>query len=148
MNGQMKIHGDLVRALREEKSWSQEHLARASGLSERTIQRVEVEGLGSAETRLALAAALGVPVSELLAGPPSSIRAADVARGLPLWGWIGWGVGAASSIAVVGYGYVEGVFVLDRVAVSMLPWLALLGICTGVIATRTSWRRGQRNTAK
>jgi DNA-binding XRE family transcriptional regulator len=145
MNGQMKVNGSLVRALREEKSWSQEHLARASGLSERTIQRVEVEGLGSAETRLALAAALGVPVSDLFAGPSSSVPAAYVARRLPLWGWIGWGVGVASSMAVLGLGYVEGVFALDRVAVNMLPWLALLGICAGVIATRTRWRREQQN---
>jgi transcriptional regulator with XRE-family HTH domain len=43
--------------VREKKSWSQEHLASASGLSVRTIQRVEVENIASAETRLALAAA-------------------------------------------------------------------------------------------
>lgn len=148
MNGQMKINGDLVRALREEKSWSQEHLARASGLSERTIQRVEVDGLSSPETRLALAAALGVPVSELLVGSPTSNPATDTARRLPVWGWVGWSVGVASSMAVVGLGYSEGVFALDRVAVNVLPWLALLGICAGVIATRTSWRPGQQNTPK
>jgi hypothetical protein len=48
-------------------------------------------------------------------------------------------------MAVLGLGYVEGVFALDRVAVNMLPWLALLGICAGVIATRTRWRREQQN---
>ena|SRR5688572_19458143 len=69
MEAQMKINGDAVRALREQKSWSQEHLAGASGLSVRTVQRVEMENIASAETRLALAAALGVPVADLM--PPS-----------------------------------------------------------------------------
>jgi transcriptional regulator with XRE-family HTH domain len=71
MEAQMKINGDAVRALREQKSWSQEHLADASGLSVRTIQRVEMENLASAETRLALAAALDVPVAVLMPAPPS-----------------------------------------------------------------------------
>jgi len=141
MDGQMKINGDLVRALREKKAWSQEHLARVSGLSERTINRVEVDGLGSAETRLALAAALGVPVSELLAESSSSIRAVDVLRNLPLWGWAGWGVGAACFLGVVGYGYSQGSFPVHQLAVSTLPWLALLGVGAGVMAARASWRR-------
>jgi transcriptional regulator with XRE-family HTH domain len=32
MEAQMKINGAAVRALREQKSWSQEHLASAAGL--------------------------------------------------------------------------------------------------------------------
>ena len=72
MEAQMKINGEAVRALRERKSWSQEHLANASGLSVRTVQRVEVEGIASAETRLALAAALDVPVADLIpVSPPT-----------------------------------------------------------------------------
>ena len=51
MEAQMKINGEAVRALREQKSWSQEHLANASGLSVRTVQRVEMENVASAETR-------------------------------------------------------------------------------------------------
>ena len=72
METQMKINGEAVRALREQKSWSQEHLANASGLSVRTVQRVEMENVASAETRLALAAALDVPVSVLMPAPPST----------------------------------------------------------------------------
>jgi transcriptional regulator with XRE-family HTH domain len=39
MDAQMKINGEMVRALREEKSWSQEHLADAAGLSARVPTR-------------------------------------------------------------------------------------------------------------
>jgi transcriptional regulator with XRE-family HTH domain len=72
MEIQMQIDGAAVRALREQKSWSQEHLAGAAGISVRTVQRVESENIASAETRLALAAALGVPVAVVLAAPPST----------------------------------------------------------------------------
>jgi DNA-binding XRE family transcriptional regulator len=63
----MKVNVPLIKRLREEKSWSQEHLAEASGISLRTIQRVETEGNASSETKLALAATLGVDVAELQA---------------------------------------------------------------------------------
>lgn len=46
MDALMKIDGDKVRVLRERKAWSQEHLATVSGLSVRTVQRVETEGSG------------------------------------------------------------------------------------------------------
>jgi DNA-binding XRE family transcriptional regulator len=70
MDPLMKIDGDKVRALRERKAWSQEHLATASGLSVRTVQRVESEGSGLPETRLALAGALGVSAAELMEAAP------------------------------------------------------------------------------
>ncbi len=53
----MKLDTDLVRKLREDKGWSQEHLAAVSGLSARTVQRLEAEGNASLESRSALAAA-------------------------------------------------------------------------------------------
>lgn len=61
------MNAQQIRKLREARAWSQEHLAEAAGLSLRTIQRVEAEGKASPETRLALAAALEVSVTELSA---------------------------------------------------------------------------------
>ena len=61
----MKIDTQLLRQLREKRSWTQEHLADAAGVSLRTIQRIEREGNASADSRLALAAAFGVDVSIL-----------------------------------------------------------------------------------
>lgn len=65
----MKIDPQILRQLREERSWTQEHLAEAAGVSLRTIQRIEREGNASADSRLALAAAFGIDVS-ILAGKP------------------------------------------------------------------------------
>lgn len=65
MDPEMKISAARVRRLRTERGWSQDQLAVASGLSLRTIQRVEAEGAASRETRVSLAATFGVQLSEL-----------------------------------------------------------------------------------
>jgi len=65
MDASMPVSPEKIKALRDAKAWSQAHLAEAAGLSLRTVQRVEAEGTASAETRLALAAALGVAVESL-----------------------------------------------------------------------------------
>ena len=61
----MKIDPQIVKQLRDTKGWSQEHLAEVAGLSLRTVQRVEAEGSASAETKMALASALGIKAEEL-----------------------------------------------------------------------------------
>ena len=65
MDVEMNTNAQLIRKLREDRAWSQEHLAAVAGLSARTIQRVEAEGSASAETRMAIATALGVEVGQL-----------------------------------------------------------------------------------
>lgn len=57
--------GDTLRRLRDAKSWSQAHLAQASRLNIRTVQRIEAGEPCSHETMLSLAAALGVDVAQL-----------------------------------------------------------------------------------
>jgi len=66
----MKIDPLKIRQLREARGWSQEHLAEVAGLSARTVQRIEAEGNASPESRMAVAAALGVDAAEL--GPPQA----------------------------------------------------------------------------
>lgn len=53
-----------IRRLRDQKAWTQGHLAKAAGVSLRTVQRAE-EGAMSAETLTAIAGALDIPVEEL-----------------------------------------------------------------------------------
>ncbi|WDE04707.1 hypothetical protein SG34_025830 [Thalassomonas viridans] len=45
---------ERIKYLRHDNDWSQELLAKASGLSLRTIQRAEKEGNSSQETQLAM----------------------------------------------------------------------------------------------
>lgn len=52
----MKIDAALIIKQRMLKGWTQEQLAAASGLSKRTIQRVENESTAAMETQKALAA--------------------------------------------------------------------------------------------
>ena len=61
----MKINSDLVLSLRKEKSYSQDELARLSGLTLRTIQRIEKEGVASLHSKKALAKALDIDVNKL-----------------------------------------------------------------------------------
>ncbi len=62
----MKTKSALIRKLRQEKLWSQEELAKACGLSLRTIQRLENSGSGSVETVRALAAVFEVNADDLV----------------------------------------------------------------------------------
>jgi macrolide-specific efflux system membrane fusion protein len=61
----MNVDGKRIRTLRLERSWSQETLAEQAGLSLRTVQRMEVEGIASLHSRLAVARALNVAAVEL-----------------------------------------------------------------------------------
>lgn len=65
MEALMKLDAEKLRRLRESRGWSQEHLAGAAGISVRTVQRAESDGSASRESKLCLAAALGVPHADL-----------------------------------------------------------------------------------
>lgn len=62
---EMKVDTDRIKEVRRARAMSQEELAGASGLSLRTIQRIESEGIASLESKKALAAALGVSLEQL-----------------------------------------------------------------------------------
>lgn len=82
----MKVNTKLIKTLREERAWSQEHLAMVAGLSARTVQRLEADGNASPESRMAIATAFGVEPAQLMrerepATAPSGQAA--VVQGLP-----------------------------------------------------------------
>ena len=62
----------LIQKLRLKKGWSQEQLAQASGLSARTIQRIEAGQPASTETLKSLAAVFEVDFSTLNPEPAMS----------------------------------------------------------------------------
>lgn len=61
----MRLHAERIKELRTERDWSQERLARAAGLSYRTVARMENGRGSSTSTILAVAQALGVPLDDL-----------------------------------------------------------------------------------
>lgn len=50
----MRVNANLIKRLRTEKSWTQQHLADSCEISLRTVQRVERYGTASNETLMAL----------------------------------------------------------------------------------------------
>ena len=67
MSNDVKLNKNKIQKLRAIKCWSQDELATASGLSVRTIQRVEKNGTASLETTKALASVFVVTPLELQA---------------------------------------------------------------------------------
>ena len=61
----MKIDTEKLKRWREERFWSQEHLAELSGIALRTVQRIESGGTASRESITALAAAYNVDAAAL-----------------------------------------------------------------------------------
>jgi DNA-binding XRE family transcriptional regulator len=135
----MKVDGGLVKRLREEKSWSQEHLATVAGTSHRTIQRVESDGTASLETRMALASALAVSPADL---GPKPTRAP-----LPLGARIGFACGVAGAAAGMAFGWIgtveSGATGQDAGAAygTMATLTGITCAVIGVVANRL-WRRG------
>ena len=97
----MQLEVQTIRAERERRAWSQEQLAEVSGLSLRTIQRVETAGSASFETARALAAVFEVDVSTLrapmrLVEPATSHHGGRVRK----WSFLGF---AASLLLSLGF---------------------------------------------
>lgn len=80
---EMKIDALKIRQLREARGWSQEHLAEVAGLSARTVQRIEAESNASPESRMALAAALGIDTIDLGMAAPASPPAVPLDTSVP-----------------------------------------------------------------
>jgi transcriptional regulator with XRE-family HTH domain len=157
MDTTMAISGEKIKALREARAWSQAHLAEAAALSLRTVQRVEAEGTASAETRLAIAAALGTAVDAFNAPelPPAATPPVEHAVGVP----IVFAASAAGLLFVLWIGsglppMVASHFGVAGDANSTLPrdqFVALMSVLLGALPSLLLWgatravRRGKVN---
>jgi transcriptional regulator with XRE-family HTH domain len=86
----MKINKETLRREREQRAWTQSHLAEVADLSMRTVQRIERTGDASMESASALAAALNLELAVLMQ-PPVVADQPFHAKPLryKLWGAIG-----------------------------------------------------------
>lgn len=92
----MKLDGKKVLALRNERCWSQDHLAATAGLSVRTIQRIEKGGSGSLESMKALASVFEMTTPSLyITNETSPIEYELVMR-------LGWMISFLVAIALLG----------------------------------------------
>ena len=75
----MQFNADAARIKRwrEERHWSQEHLAELAGIGLRTVQRIEKGEPASRETMTALAAAFNVDVMALAVDPEVEAEAIE-----------------------------------------------------------------------
>lgn len=104
------INAEIIKDLRLQKSWTQEQLAGAAGLSLRTIQRVEKDGVCSLETNQALAAVFSLDQGTLRLNSAEEKFDAAHRRGR-LYGMTGITVGMICSYAAMGYSAFQGDFV-------------------------------------
>lgn len=61
----LKINANKIKQLRETKCWSQQQLSELTGLSLRTVQRIEAKSVASQESIKCLAAVFEISVNEL-----------------------------------------------------------------------------------
>jgi transcriptional regulator with XRE-family HTH domain len=62
----MQINKEFLRQEREQRGWTQSHLAEVADLSLRTVQRIEASGIASKESAMALASVLEKDLASLL----------------------------------------------------------------------------------
>lgn len=77
---EMRVNSALIRAERERRAWSQQHLADATGLGLRTIQRIEANGSASYESSHAIASCLELDMPVLRVRDDSTPIIRTVAR--------------------------------------------------------------------
>jgi len=77
MAARLDIDAEKIKRLRVERAWTQEHLADVSGVSYRTVQRIESTGKAGMESIRALANAFCIDSSELLRPAPKSTEQAN-----------------------------------------------------------------------
>ena len=65
----MRVNSSLIKQLRNQRAWSQDQLSLISGISHRTIQRIESSGTCSLESLRALAVAFEIETSVLEIDP-------------------------------------------------------------------------------
>ncbi len=82
----MQLNADKIKKLRADHGWTQQQLAEICGLSLRTIQRVELQGIASLETTKSLAAAFELDKSALQQ-PDETVTTPTIAEqpALPIW---------------------------------------------------------------
>ncbi len=137
----------IVKKLRAEKNWSQEQVAAFSGLSIRTIQRVESGQSASLETLKSLASVFEVDISKLTEDIKVIDKKSEHWKAQPWWFRV-WALGGSSREAGVWF---ELSFLIFAVVIGIISFfdpsktkIALLIMCLLYIHT-VYMRYGDKN---
>jgi DNA-binding XRE family transcriptional regulator len=142
MDDMPNIDSVRIRKLREERGWTQEHLAAVAAVSLRTIQRVESDGAASLETRAALAAVFGLTPLSLIASSTSAPTMRSISGPFP-----GRDLGIVCGIGFTAVGLIYGVCGAtgyDAVYGKLGAWMGLACSVAGILAG-SYWRSGNGN---
>lgn len=133
----LMLKADFIKELRLQKSWTQEQLAVAAGLSLRTIQRAEKEGFCSLETTQALAAVFEIDPAQLKDDPERKTRLEQNQRGRT-YGIIGNTAGVLCAYAGIGYSLAQGSITASDAGI----WFGSIGALGGLNCLLISWFSG------
>ncbi len=129
----MSVSSAVVRELRRDRGWSQEQLAAISGLSERTIQRIETDGACSLDSKMALASAFELPPSAL---SPKEVPAAAASEFRTDW---------SGAVGLFVCGLLAPVVVM-LTATNRLWEMSSFGVVVGLTVVLSVMSRGIRAT--
>ncbi len=158
---EVRVDSKLIRSERENRGWTQDHLAKVAGLSLRTIQRIENKGSASLESVTALASVLSAEVADLRARESvrSRERAIRLSLELPVrislaagsgalcallfrwtvdagwleYGWLNYGIGGALFGLTVLCPYLSPGHALIKRALALIGASALSYFCAVMI---------------
>lgn len=131
---ELMINTETIKELRLQKSWTQEQLASAAGLSLRTVQRAEKDGACSLETTQALAAVFEVSPADLKVDSSQAEFHKQQRRGRN-YGMIGNTLGVLCAYAGIGYSFVQGSLSANDAGL----WFGSIGLLGGLNCLFINW---------
>ena len=124
---EMKINSNRVKQLRNQRSWSQDQLASVSGLSLRTIQRIENLSTCSLDSKRALAAVFEVDIDELTLNEQRSVLAERNWKGRS-YGYAGTTLGVLSAFVAIAWSLMNGYISYEAAGIHF----GIVGVIGGV----------------
>lgn len=128
----ISLNAAKLKQLREDRHWSQEHLAELAGIGVRTVQRIENGEKASNESLMALAAAFNIATSDLTEDRDEKDKQLAVQRAVKIVANMRLGFG----VSLAGYLFVMLVFAAigfgDGSGGQTMIWPAIW--CTVVVA--------------
>ncbi|MDH5434525.1 MAG: helix-turn-helix domain-containing protein [Gammaproteobacteria bacterium] len=140
----------IVKRLRDKKNWSQEQLAIMTGLSTRTIQRIESGNKASIESLKSLAAVFEVDISKLEEEIDVIDKQTEEWRALPWWFRFNvYGIGSRKQMLWVEYlcaltgliAFINGFYVAKGFKIALVFFVAayIMALVTRYGDTHKVW---------